>query len=424
MRAARCGQYRSMRLRRETTTPRLSPHGRPGSVVWTEKPDDVRATVCRAGCRRTGFGRARFGLRRRRRQARHRAAAAGKRPDRVPGRQFPAGVVRDRYGEGKRTAAAAPDGAPRVGREPHGASLSSLRRPRVEKTGKTGGRGGRRQALATLASPDFGQAQADARRAQSDFALAEKNLNRLRELHAAGVSSRKDLATAEADHARADAELARAMSKVKLYGATTDSVDQNFSLASPIDGVIVERNINPGQELRPDLQLSNMPAMFVITDPARLWVQLDAAEGQLASLRPGKKVQLRSAAWPDQTFTATLENISDFIDPATRSVKVRGSVENRERKLKGEMFVTAELEEMPAADLQMPEKALVLVGDNYYVFVEERAGRYSRQEVKVDAVRDGIASVASGVKLGQKVVIEGNLFLHRLHRQLSGGAPA
>jgi cobalt-zinc-cadmium efflux system membrane fusion protein len=289
---------------------------------------------------------------------------------------------------------------------------------------KTGEHVSRGQALAKLASPDFGQAQADARRAQSDFALAEKNLNRLRELHAAGVSSRKDLATAEADFARADAELARAMGKIKLYGASTDSVDQNFSLASPIDGVIVERNINPGQELRTDLQLSNMPAMFVITDPARLWVQLDAAESQLASLRPGKKVQLRSAAWPDQTFAATLENISDFIDAASRTVKVRGSVENRERKLKGEMFVTAELQESPGADLQISEKALLLVGDSYYVFVEEKPGRYSRQEVKVDAVRDGIASVASGVKLGQKVVIEGNLFLHRLHRQLSGGAPA
>jgi cobalt-zinc-cadmium efflux system membrane fusion protein len=214
------------------------------------------------------------------------------------------------------------------------------------------------------------------------------------------------------------------MGKIKLYRAGPDSVDQNFSLASPIDGVVVERNINPGQELRTDLQLANTPAMFVITDPARLWVQLDAAENQLASLRPGKKVQLRSAAWPDQTFPATLENISDFIDPATRTVKVRGSVENRERKLKGEMFVTAELQESPGADLQIPEKALLLAGDRYFVFVEEKPGRYSRQQVKVDAVRDGIASVASGVKLGQKVVIEGNLFLHRLHQQLSGGAPA
>ena len=289
---------------------------------------------------------------------------------------------------------------------------------------KTGERVSRGQALAKLASPDFGQAQADARRAQSDFALAEKNLNRLRELHAAGVSSRKDLATAEADYGRADAELARAMSKIKLYGAITDSVDQNFSLASPIDGVVVERNINPGQELRPDLQLANSPAMFVITDPSHLWVQLDAAESQLASLRVGKKVQLHSAAWPEQVFTATLDNISDFIDPTTRTVKVRGVVENRERKLKGEMFVTADLQETPHAELQVPEKALLLVGDAYFVFVEEKPGRYSREAVKVDSVQEGVASVSSGVKLGQKVVIEGNLFLHRLHRQLSGGAPA
>ena len=288
---------------------------------------------------------------------------------------------------------------------------------------KVGEHVGKGQTLAKLASPDFGQAQADARRAQSDFAFAEKNLNRLRELNAAGVSSRKDLAAAEADYARADAELARAMGKVKLYGAGTDSVDQNFSLASPIDGVIVERNINPGQELRTDLQLANTPAMFVITDPTRLWVQLDAAENQLAALRSGKKIALRTAAWPDETFSATLDNISDFIDSATRTVKVRGTVENRERRLKGEMFVTAELQEAPSADLQVPERALLLSGGGYIVFVEEKPGRYSPQEVKVDAVRDGVASVSSGLKLGQKVVIEGNLFLHRLHRQLSG-APA
>jgi cobalt-zinc-cadmium efflux system membrane fusion protein len=289
---------------------------------------------------------------------------------------------------------------------------------------KVGERVAKGQTLAKLASPDFGQAQADARRAQSDFALAEKNLNRLRELNAAGVSSRKDLAAAEADYARADAERARAMAKVNLYGAGDDSVDQTFSLASPIDGVIVERNINPGQELRTDLQLANTPAMFVITDPTRLWVQLDAAENQLAALRSGKKIALRTAAWPDEIFSATLDNISDFIDPATRTVKVRGTVENRERKLKGEMFVTAELEEAATADLQVPERALLLAGGSYFVFVEEKPGRYSRQEVKVDAVRDGVASVSSGVKLGQKVVIEGNLFLHRVHRQLSGGAPA
>ena len=280
------------------------------------------------------------------------------------------------------------------------------------------------QTLAMLASPDFGQTQADARRARSDFALAEKNLNRLRELYAAGVSSSKDLITAEADYARAEAELARASGKVRLYGGGGESVDQNFALASPIDGIVVERNINPGQELRPDLQLANSPAMFVITDPSRLWVQLDATESQLASLKRGQTVRLRSSAWPEESFEANVETISDFIDPASRTIKVRGAVVNRDKKLKGEMFVTAELPDVPRAGLQLPERALVLSGGSYYVFIEESPGRFAWSEVKIEGVRDGVAGVVSGVNFGQKVVVEGTLLLHRLYRQLAGSAPA
>ncbi len=280
------------------------------------------------------------------------------------------------------------------------------------------------QTLAMLASPDFGQAQADARRAQSDFALAEKNLSRLRELYAAGVSPRKELITAEADYARAEAELARASGKIRLYGGGSESVDQNLALASPIEGIVVERNINPGQELRPDLQLANSPAMFVITDPSRLWVQLDATESQLASLKRGQTVRLHSSAWPGESFEATVEAISDFIDPGSRTIKVRGSVINRDKKLKGEMFVTAEVPDAQRTFLQLPEKALVLSGGSYYVFVEESPGRFAWSEVKIEGVRDGVAGVVSGVDLDQKVVVEGTLLLHRLYRQLAGGAPA
>jgi membrane fusion protein, heavy metal efflux system len=287
---------------------------------------------------------------------------------------------------------------------------------------KTGDAVKQGQTLAVLASPDFGQAQADARRAQSDFALAEKSLKRVQELYAAGVAPRKDLSAAEADHARAEAELARATGKVKLYGDVGDSIDQNLALASPIAGVVVERNINPGQELRPDLQLANSPAMFVITDPSRLWVQLDATESQIGALRRGETVALRSTAWPGETFEAKVEAISDFIDPATRTIKIRGSLDNRQRKLKGEMFVTAALQTPSRASLQVPEKAVLAAGGKNYVFVEEAPGRYARAEIKLDGVHDGVAGVIDGLSLGQKVVVDGNLFLYRLYRQLASGA--
>lgn len=278
------------------------------------------------------------------------------------------------------------------------------------------------QELALLASPDFGQAQMEARRAQSDFTFAEKTLHRLRELHAAGAAAGKDLNAAESDYARAEAELARATNKVRLYSSAGEAVDQNLALTSPIAGVVVERNINPGQELRPDLQLSNSPPMFVITDPSKLWVQLDTTESQIAELRRGQHVAIRSSAWPDARFTATIEAISDFVDPVTRTVKVRGSLDNPDRRLKGEMFVTAELESPSRASVQVPSKAVVLSGDKHYVFVEEAPGRFARLEVKTTGGRDGVTGILSGLTLGQKVVVEGDLFLHRLYNQLTTGA--
>jgi membrane fusion protein, heavy metal efflux system len=276
------------------------------------------------------------------------------------------------------------------------------------------------QALAVLASPEFGQAQAEARRGGTDFALAEKNLARLRELNANGVAPRKDLQAAEADYARAQSEMQRAQTKISLYGGNAAAVDQSFSLKSPIAGTVVERNINPGQELRSDLVLANAPAMFVITDPGRLWVQLDASEADLPHLKRGQTLRLRSSSYPEQSFAAKVDVVSDFIDPLTRVIRVRGSVDNRERKLKGEMFVTAEVDIGTTPGVQIPAKAVFLSGDKYFAFVEEAPGTYKRVEVKPGGSADGGISVTAGLAPGQKVVVEGSLLLQRLANELAG----
>ena len=207
---------------------------------------------------------------------------------------------------------------------------------------KAGDRVSAGQVLASIASPDFGQTQADASRAASDFAVAQKNVERLRDLAANGVAAEKDLHAAEADFERARAELQRVNARKKLYGGG-DTVDQRYALRAPVAGVIVEKNINPGQELRPDQITSNAPPLFVITDPARLWVQLDATERDLSFLHPGLPVTLRAPAYPGRTFDARIEAVSDFVDPSTRMIKVRASVANPERALKGEMFVSGEI---------------------------------------------------------------------------------
>jgi cobalt-zinc-cadmium efflux system membrane fusion protein len=270
------------------------------------------------------------------------------------------------------------------------------------------------QALATVSSPDFGQAQADVRRAATDLALAQKNLARAQELHAAGVIAEKDLQAAQADQARALAEQERTLAREKLYGRGGGSVDQQFRLNAPIGGVIVERNLNPGQEVRPDQAQPGNPALFVITDPTSLWAQIELPEALLGAVRPGTGILLRSGAFPGGEFPARVDYVADAIDPASRTLKARASLANPDRRLKAEMFVTAEVPLPTDAAPRVPSSAVLLVGNRQYAFVDEGDYNYTRRPVTADETRLGQMRVKTGIRPGEKVVVEGGLLLQQI----------
>jgi len=273
------------------------------------------------------------------------------------------------------------------------------------------------QPLAMLTSPDFGVAQADARKAAADSAVAAKSLSRQRELYQAGVIAQKDLEQAQADNARAAADSARTQAALRMYGAGGgDAVNQRFALRSPIDGLVVERNINPGMEVRPDQQPS--APLFLITDPSTLWAQLDAAEADLGLFKPGITVQLSSAAYPGETFPGTVVKIADYVDPASRSVKVRLAVPNADRRLKAEMYVTAKIQAASFQGISVPSKAVFLADNKNYVFVRTSTAPFvfERREVKLGVALPGITEVVSGLKAGDVVVTDGNLYLQDILR--------
>jgi membrane fusion protein, heavy metal efflux system len=272
--------------------------------------------------------------------------------------------------------------------------------------------------LALVASPDFGQAQADARRAASDFTLAERTLARVRELVQNGAAPQKDAQAAEADFERARSEKERAEARLKLYGDGASSVDQLYRLTSPVGGVVVERTLNPGQEVRPDTMLANSEKLaaplFVITDPSRVWVMLDVAEQDLATFKPGLPLVARARAFPQETFSGSVELVSEQIDPATRMVRVRTAVANPNRLLKAEMLVSVELASPMTSGLEVPTKAVFLSGEQHFVFREEGPGKFARLPVKIGPERDGQILILDGLKPGERVVSDGCLLLQQI----------
>ncbi|HWW01281.1 MAG TPA: efflux RND transporter periplasmic adaptor subunit [Candidatus Acidoferrum sp.] len=273
-------------------------------------------------------------------------------------------------------------------------------------------------SLAEIQSSEFGQAQADARKAESDFRRTQQNLERVRDLFEHGAAPRKDLEAAEADFASAQAEKERAETRLAIYGATATSVNQVFLLPSPLDGILVERNVTPGQEVRPDQMLANVPQftapLFTVTDPTRLWVWLDVTEAHLPLVHKDQELRVHSQAFGGQSFRGKLDLIGDSLDPTTRTVRARGTVENPLGMLKAELYVTVEVPDAVPLSLQVPSKAVFLRDNQYYVFLEHGAGQYQRQPVRLGSEREGRVAVLDGLKQGQRLVTEGCLLLQSL----------
>jgi cobalt-zinc-cadmium efflux system membrane fusion protein len=266
------------------------------------------------------------------------------------------------------------------------------------------------QPLAYLSSPELGNAQTESVRAQTDLAQAERNLSRIKDLAEAGVVAGKDLEQARADLERTRAEATRSSLRLRSMGAT-NMVDQRFAIRSPIAGVIVERNTNPGMEWRPDQP--GMP-LFVVSDATYLWCLIDAPERAFGMLQPGMKVMLRTSAWPQEVFEAKIDHVSDALDPASRTIKVRARLRNAERHLKGEMYVTAELNTQSHGVLDVPAKAVFLNNDTQQVFVKTAEGQYTRKTIVPVFANDQWVSIEQGLNKGDEVVVDGALYLEKM----------
>ncbi len=268
------------------------------------------------------------------------------------------------------------------------------------------------QVLAYLASAELGTAQTESARAQYDLAQAERSAARSKDLAEAGIIARKDLEQSQTDLARAKAEASRTQLRTKSLGAG-NSVDQRFALRSPIAGVVVERNTNPGMEWRPDQPGATL---FVVSDPTYLWCMIDVPESAASRFQPGQKINIHASALPQNVFEAKVDYISDSLDPASRTLKVRARLRNSQRQLKSEMYVTASLVFTPKDGIEVPAKSVVLSEGAQYIFLNTGEGQFMRQAIAGTNLGKNRTLINSDVKAGDRVVADGALYLQQFFK--------
>lgn len=264
--------------------------------------------------------------------------------------------------------------------------------------------------LARIVSSDLASAQADEAKAEAALAQLSAAYRRATELYAAKVIAQRDLEQARADEAQARAEAARAAQRVRQLGAAGGTTG-TYLLIAPIGGVVVDRTANPGQEVRND----NGVVLFTISALDDVWVTAQAYEQDLARIAVGQDLAFTTEAYPDRAWTARVTYEGRALDPVTRTATVRAVVANRDGILRPQMFGTARLlAPLPTTAMVVPSPALVTSGDSILVFVREAPGRFRARRVTVGADDGHTAVVISGVTAGQLVATDGSLLLEAL----------
>jgi cobalt-zinc-cadmium efflux system membrane fusion protein len=264
-------------------------------------------------------------------------------------------------------------------------------------------------ALADIDSPDLATAEADWRKAQADELRKKLAFERAKTLFDGEVFARKDYESAEADYQQAKAETKRASLRMKNLHADGKE-DGKFCLKTPIAGIVADKQINPGLEVRPDLP----NPLFVVTDLTRLWVIVDVPERSVAGVHPGQAVTVETDAYPDQLFAAVVDRVGLALDPGTRRIQVRCAVKNVNRRLKPEMFARVSFlaDDGGQKAIPLPNTSLFAEGMYSYVFVEKQAGTFEKRRVNVTVKGHDRSFVDAGLASGERVVTEGAFLLN------------
>ena len=280
------------------------------------------------------------------------------------------------------------------------------------------------QVLARVQSADVSGYLNTYNTAKADLAVAQRNAANTEQLFKSSFASQNDLVAARAQLEKTRSAFHSAEQVLKVYGANGGTANGTpvYTVKAPVSGFVVERNVNPGMQLRAD----NATSIFTISNLTRVWVLLNVYESDAAAVKVGLPVTITALAYPDRTFQGKITTISSVVDADTRVLQARVELANPEGLLKPDMFCTIHLSQKQANQTQalaVNPKAVIFSNDKYWV-IRRKAGApeprpdqdasvaYEVVPLKVLRTSSQYTYVTGSLHAGDQVVTQGSLLLY------------
>lgn len=261
------------------------------------------------------------------------------------------------------------------------------------------------QTLAVLDSLALGEAQAAVLQAQSNHRVAQADFKRAQSLVADEIIPQRDYLRAQAELEKAAAELRAQQDRLRLLGGSAradGTAGSTFALTAPLAGTVVQKNATVGELGTPSA------ALFTVADLSQVWIEANLTEDTLAKVHVGCTATVTVNAYPGERFSGRVAYIASILDKESRTAAARIEVDNRDGRLKPEMFATAVIDTGGGQReaLSVPDAAIVLLQGQPTVFVEA-GGRYAARAIEPGDKVSGRTVIRSGVVEGEKVVTVG-----------------
>jgi len=262
----------------------------------------------------------------------------------------------------------------------------------------------RNRPVAELYSPDLVSAQ-------QEYLLALKSRDSLKDSPINAISQ------------GGEGLVASARQRLKLMGVKDSQIASlartgvphiRLPVYTPLSGVVIEKLVLVGQYVNVG------DPLFSIADLSTVWVDVEVYENEFPAIQIGQKVEFSSESYPGVTFSGKVSFIYPFLDPKTRTVKVRVELPNPGGKLKPDMFMRGLIKAPQGIALTVPVTAVLDTGKRQVVWVESKPGIFMPRDVKTGDRSGDRIRILSGLKEGELVAVSGG-YLIDSEAQLKGG---
>ena len=289
------------------------------------------------------------------------------------------------------------------------------------------------QPLFTIEAADSVQAQNDfiaamtaQNKAKSAIDLADIQFKRAKDLYEGRAIPLKDYQQAETTQVQAQNDvrssgtaLEAARNKLRILGFTDETIkafqekgviDREITIYSPISGTVVQRKIGPGQYVNSGAS----DPVFVIGDLSTVWLTAFVRESDAAAVCIGQDISVNVMALPGHPLTAKINYVAAAIDPNTRRLLVRATIDNKDGLLKPEMFANVTIYSAgDRAAPAVPKQALIYEADKVRIWVAREDKSVELRQIKIGLINGNLVEVTSNLKPGEQIVTKGSLFIDR-----------